>query len=572
MFNSVIKRIFIGFIILDLLFSFSNVNIETENAEIYSKDPNIVILYPKNLKNGSSYWYQENIYFTLGGNLSFAEYGDYVIRYYWNDESKEIAGTLINGVGIVYSPIGLLPFNTWCNLNFEIYYIEGKYKNQTLDNIFPLATHTFRFFLKHLVLWEPFGIVPVNYPNNSLVNEIGGANIEQRLIFKTEGFDIDLEAFSNGETVYARELNIEHRWDNQAEWMNASVNTARLFGYDYLPFNYWAIYPYNFQDNGTHDLYIKIFNSTHQEVFHFSYTIIERYIPKGYYIWNEDFFWRAGEIKPFLVSDTTYNVVYNWNDGTGNHTIKSTDWQEGWGGYKGCYNLTVPNLGIENVGYGKLSLWVDNTPRLEYAFSYETVIPQINLLYPPDNFPKQGMIPVIWSIQVCGRGRYNYDQYRFNIFYETLENEKKPIILNFNPLIDANYSEWDKGDILDYHLLKSLFLYDNTAIDPMLVGYEFIIPNDLINQTEKIRFIINETTTNTVANSSIYKISQDLIEPNFSPDPIQAALSDWQFLIRTPPYSNPTKSRLIPLFIIVSIAGISIVIITFSWYWVKRKR
>lgn len=533
----------------------------SKNQGEASIDPQIVLLYPESLENGSNYWPGEFIYFTLGGNLSLVEFGDYIIYYNWNNDTRYKIGPLKNGIGIVLEGTREVIFDAWDTLTFHIYLVNEDQKELLI------YLQSFQFYAKPDIPYEPFSVTPVNYPNNSVFYDLNYYQGELVLLFKVDGFELDYQKVLAGGSSYAEEVTFAHKWDDQTEWMNESVNTYRLTGYDYMPFNYFGLAPYSFHDNGTHSLYIRLSNKTHEEIFHFRYTLIDyTKLPDvgNWYIWNEDFYWRVGDLKPFVVGETNYDIIYNWNDGTGNHTINSSDWLEasGWlegSGWAGYYNITVPNLGVESTGYGSLTIWINNAPPIRYSFSYETVIPQIDLYYPIDDFSKLGMTPVVWSVCVAGRGTIDYGQYRFSLFYETNSHEKTLVIDDYNPLKDI-YQSWHKEDLSEYHLFKLVFKTLMSESDPMVVGYEFVFSDFLADdETDGLRFIINETTTNTVINiSPRFSYKQTV---NTDPDPIKSGITEWLAIQYSNFSANPFKEKSTPLYIGSFLAGLIVLVL-----------
>ncbi|MFX1252217.1 MAG: hypothetical protein ACFFCZ_11475 [Promethearchaeota archaeon] len=567
-----INWMLISIIIISLMNCVSVPAIGYQTGEESSIGPQIVFLYPESLENGSNYWPGQYIYFTLGGNLSLIEFGDYVIYCNWNNELLHKIGALHNGIGVVPPDIiGEVTYNTWYTLTFQIYVVEGEYLPEETQTEYFVDTQVFSFFATPIIPYEPLSAIPVNYPNNSIVYDVHTFQGEYILLFEVSGFELDYQEVLAGTASSPKEVTFEHRWDNQTEWMNTSVNTYRLTGYSYIPFNYFAVAPYSFRDNGTHDLYIRLSNKTHSEIVHYRYTLIDiNNVPEGWYIWNEDFFWRVGDIKPFLVSDTSYNITYNWNDGTGNHTISSEDWLAGWGGWAGHYNLTVPNFGVEKTGYGALTIWINEDPPVRYAFSYETIIPQVDLYYPLDDSPKLGMIPVVWSLRVSGRGTFNYSQYRFALYYETDSHAKDLALDDYNPLAESHYQDWYKTSISEYHLFKSKLNLELTGTDPMVAGYQFKISDYLSkNETEGLRFVINETTTNVAINASLRTVNKAIknADPNTTPDPIKSGISEWLVILYSDISPNPFGPAFpTPISIISFFAAIAALILF------KRKR
>lgn len=548
--------VLVGLLILSSLLQVEGLKVEVTQEKI-PPAPQVVFLYPEGLQNGSSFLPGDYIYFTLSGNLSLINTPtsrDYYVRYHWEGEnygegdwidsiwnaSRPIeprwhTSTLYDGIAFI-TPLqtGLTRWDVWHNLTFEIYYDESI-----------ISVNTYQFYANSsLAVGEPLSVTPINYPNNSFIPHTLG-EYESYLVYQANGYILDQKTFTtNRELPYAKQLNISYSWDN-INWNIASF----FYGYNPDPFNIFYV---RFDDNNLEDnvaLWIKLQNVTSSKIFRYNYSFFEpfSFIRNNWYVWSYDFYWRMGESKPLCVENTDSNVTYNWYDGTGNHTILSSQWIAGFHGWNGHYNLTVPNLGSEKSGPSYVSFWFNNGREYRYSFIFESIDPQIKLIYPVNDMAKSGMIPIVWSLETLSGGFIDYSQYKFDLYFETDTINKTSVVSNYNPitsidLFNENGARYTKINQPAHQLFLSIFNYYRMGIDPMALGYEFDA-SILFNQggtgssiaeenSTEVRFIIEETTTNTTYNSSLginMKVSGSGIEP------IKSATSEWITVYYSPP-------------------------------------
>jgi len=529
------KILFAGLFVL--VFMLSNpVSAETEGIGRIENElislPEIIFLYPEGLENGSSIPLREYIYFTFSGNLSDiarSETNAFNVSYCWNNglvyNTDQNFG-YGNGIWVIEpynSPID--QYDQWHNLTVSVDFANDSYEfiNQ--------------FYADSLYYNEPLSITPINYPNNSFIS-LNENNLP--MTFKATGFI----------TGNSTELVVEHStgYDNYVDIpMAIPVNAS--FRVDDSPTwteltsiinNFFSIYPECVSTAGNHTIHIKITNDTHSIETKYNYTFIAKTVadnsPDTYLrIGRQDlahYHWSTGQAVKVVNNFNPFNLTYNFNDGTGNHTLtEPTNFTDGTIGYA----IDIPAWSSDYAGWHVFSYWCDNElyPTQEFRFPYcfETVIPQIDLKFPVMSKEISiGSIPIIWSLDVANGGWWNYSSYKFDLLYDTDVKTDNLYLSNFSPIESHTYQPLSQNK---YWYFKSFFNNYKQSY-PALYSLSFDLESvftikesvGIASQTlepSQIRFKIIEKTTNTEFNTSLSikaKITQ-------SAEGIASAQSNW---------------------------------------------
>lgn len=544
---------------------------EITQAELPSA-PQVVFLYPEGLKNGSSFLPGDYIYFTLTGDLSQLDALDdyYYVYYHWNEDTRPDSidplwspVRLIDGIGLL-NPIfsGKSTFDVWHNLTFKIHWRDPVSREQVI-----LDTDVFRFYANSSLLNEPISCTPINYPNNSIIPR------RAVLMFDTTGYILsDYSIGTVDRKPLAMPLNILYKWDCQIQWNNYSNWQLGAIGVD-SRFN--RIEVSVSPPAGEHNLYIQLKNLSTTKNYTYHYTMVDSYVNDVVCYYGgvtSDFYgvyWNSGDNVTFLLNDNAkhnnwrFNVTYNWRDGSGNRSLFLVEEKE--------ITVMIPDFGSNGTGNRYLSIWINNTLENRIPFVFESIIPQIDLIYPLNDMAKSGMIPIIWSLKTQHRGFWDYSQYKFDLYFETATVTKTLIVSDYNPITEVTFN---REHLSEYQTFCSLFNYYRTGIDPMVIGYEFdasilfdhVGEGSSIVEEEnsiEVRFIIEETTTNTIWNLTDMSIKTKIIDINddpdifahglsedyiipllFGPEKIQSATSDWITVYYSPPEDISSSEEL----------------------------
>jgi len=494
--------------------------------------PQIVFLYPTGITNGSTIPLREYIYFTFSGNLSDLsriESNAFGIQYRWNRGTWYSVDQKFgygNGVWVIEpftSPIS--EYDQWHNLTISVQFDLTIY------------TYFFQFYADPLYYNEPLSITPINYPNGS---DFVSNEKNYPIVFKATGFRTgnSTTLVVDKSTGYDKYVNIpmavyvkpEFRFDNETEWRRLS----------YRYFNLFYLNPDFYPSVGWHTLHIRVSNDTHSLEKSYIYNFLEKTIPDNSppdSFWsaqnyNDAFYWSTGQTV-YLISPwgTPFNLTYDWNDGTGNHTL--TDWVDFGDGSVG-YPLVVPAWNTSFAGWHYLSYWCDNgnypVEEERFPYCYETVIPQIDLKFPiPTNDTSISVIPIVWSLDVFNGGWWNYTSYKFDLYYDTDLSTDNLYLANFT---NIRYTVFNPLAQNKYWYFKSFFNnYKRSypALFSLAFDLESVFSAESVGSgaqngsPTQIKFKIVEKTTNTQFNSTVSiksKISQ-------SSNGIQSAQSDW---------------------------------------------
>jgi hypothetical protein len=370
-----------------------------------------------------------------------------------------------------------------------------------------VKNYSFQFYADPaLIEYEPFSITPINYPNNSIFPFWYGDENEFPT-FKATGVNLT-ESSLMGDHVARKPLNCTYKWDDwgwRVPYQTFIRGGERL---DYCSYhgNVFSFKDHYFNPDGqNHTLLIRLANDTYNETYRFIYTIIN----------VDDAFWSIGSDYYLGFGDpdkhTTYGprgnhhlspnetlrfanfanyttLIYDWHDGSGNHTV---DWSTP------EVEIRAPDFPFNETGFRYISFWYEKegiwSTEKRFVYFYDRLIPELELIYPVnDSSLKEIFVPIIWSLKTYQQSFWDYSQYKFNVYYQLPAQEPVLLKSNYNPIV---YETKTKINQNIYWYLKNHINYYLNCSDPMLLGYEFYAPWEIRMNATKIRFIINETTT-----------------------------------------------------------------------------
>ncbi len=501
-------RIVILLVVVMIIGGVTPFSVVESREQPFTFAPEFLFFYPEGATNGSAFLPRDYIYFTLSGDLTDWNSSQYWIDYKWSCDDSPVGAHLHNGIGYIRPRTsGKLIMNVWHELNVDI-------RNEHIDLFFT----SYQFYADpSLYESQPFSVTPLNYPNNSVIPYWGGESFEYPTFYVT-GFTLVNES-SLGQHISKMGLNCSYKWDDSDWWETKESFTRGLPAY--VSYRNNVIFVRELKDradNNEHTLYIRLENGTHTDIYRFCYTILD-YVDL-WWILRDDYFLvfrpdkdvttygsggnnhlSVNESAAFVNYGNYTTLTYNWHDGNGNHT---TTWNDPiiieMGGTEpdqvNGVIIDSPDFPINETGFKYLSFWYENnsiwSPERRHVYVYDKIIPEINFIYPINDSVKIGMIPLIWSLDTVQRGFWDFSQYQFNLYYEIPNHEPILIESGYNPIV---YETKTKINQNPYWYLKNMLNYYANCSDPMLLSYEFYIPEELTENSYKVRFIIEETTT-----------------------------------------------------------------------------
>lgn len=529
-----------------------SVSAETEVIEAIEEEvpsPEIVFLYPSGIENGSSFPVGEYIYFTMTGNLTL--FGNDDTTFWlkmWFDDDMDFSTNYHEGYGtwsIHPSNTKNIALNQWHTLNADMIWSNGS----TGELIY--SSHSnITIFADPYFFDEPLSFEPINYPNNSIIPLANITSKERGSLpmFKATGWttgemsDIPFMDSNWDDIPIGRPVNAEYVWDDGDTWNN--LTTKSDFYYEH---NVFVMKGKDLQlSEGLHTLTVRIANDTHSENHTFVYTLTESIFDYDHwYFWSDaeegDMFYLTGNRTIILQNHTSdgkdiiKEAIYNLNDGEGNHTLSGDRfrlpiWNSSYAGPRYIsYWLKVENY----TASGGSSFWGSSvwTPEFRLGYTYDHIIPQVNLDYPTNDTGKAGIIPLIWSLDTLNGGWWNYSDYRFNVYYETdilsptLVKEEWSPITKYTHTVMWKESKW--------YYNSAFKMWQKSA--PALFSFEFNLTEAVesigmgarsVQDTSQIRFIIEETTTQATYNESAGFGASSYASVS-SGEPIKSATSGW---------------------------------------------